>query len=141
MTIRAGALANPQDHYRDLSTSTSSSSGFTTTETVVDTLVVSLAAGKRYRLIWDSSFLSTVAADVVLHRIREDSVSGTGLQAYRIPLTAANVSFAAHLEAWFTATVSGEKTFVVTAVRSSGTGTITRFANATSPANFAIEAW
>lgn len=142
MSVRAGRMVDPADHYRDLVAATSSVAGITTTETVVDTLTVTLVAGQRYKLSLDQAYLSSVAGDVVLPRIREDNVAGTILQGYRTcPLNPANAAVAFHIEAYYTATVSGSKTFVGTAVRSAGTGSITRFGSGTLPSNFAIESW
>lgn len=142
MTIKAGTLVNPADYLRDLVVASSNVAGITTTETVTDTLVATLVAGLRYKVTLDCAYLSTVAADVVLPRIREDNVAGTILQGYRTcPLNPANAAVGFHIEAYYTATVSGSKTFVGTCIRSAGTGSITRFASGTLPANFAIETW
>jgi hypothetical protein len=141
MTLRAGGLLVPNDHYRELTQATANSAGFTTTEVVTDTLVANLISGQRYRVVHDGSWQTTVAADAVLLRIREDSLTGTALQAYRVGLPIAATTFAGHVEGFYTAVANGSKTFVVAVVRSGGTGTITRVASAAAPSNFYIESW
>lgn len=122
-----------------LATDTAVSAGFTTVETVTDSVTATLVAGQRYRVTWDGAFVSTIAGDVVLYRIREDNGAGTVLQSYRTTLSVQNIGFGAHMEAWYTAAASGSKTFVMAAVRSVGTGTVTRTASATTPSNLYVE--
>jgi len=111
---------------------TTNSAGFTTTETVTDTVVADLISQLVYRVRCFTLYTSTVANDSDIVRIREDSLTGTVLQASRvfIPIV---TSFCVILEAEYTAVATGSKTFVVTGSRGSGTGTITHGANATAP--------
>lgn len=111
------------------------SSTFTTTETLVQSVTASLVSGRTYRIRWVGCFNSTVADDVVLGQIREDSVSGTVLQTGRvsIPLASSSTGWHCYLEAYYTAGSTGSKTFVATGDRVAGTGTCHREASAARP--------
>jgi hypothetical protein len=114
-------------------------SGTFTTETVTDTVTASLIAGTEYEIRWTGLFQSSVAGDVVNTQMREDSISGTRLCDGRVPCTTANRAFAAAVRGFYTAAVTGSKTFVITGVRDSGTGNITRAAVATSPSVLTVD--
>jgi hypothetical protein len=115
-------------------TRTSDSSGFTTTETLIDTVTVSVVSGRTYRVTWHSSLSSTVAGDDVLARIREDSgTSGTQLSYVQVDSTSTSNRWPADVETEFTASSTGSKTFSGTMQRTAGSGTITVKSAATSP--------
>lgn len=113
--------------------------GFTTTETVVDTLVVPVVSGRRYKIVWDGEYQSSVAGDLVRGQLREDSVSGTAIQLRQTNCSIVTQAFPIRLEAFWTASSTGNKTFVATGDRISGGGTITGIAVAGSPTNFYAE--
>lgn len=112
---------------------TTASAGFTATETVTDTVTAALVAGRTYRVSARLLVGSTVAADSSRVTIREDSVSGTQMQQIRVYIPITSTVFPATLESEYTAVASGNKTFVATGQRASGTGTITHGAVATQP--------
>lgn len=113
------------------STRTSNSSSFTA-ETQTDTVTAPLVSGRTYRVRVVLAPSSSVSGDVDLVRMREDNSSGTLLQFGRVYIGSAT-GYSAMLEAQYTAVATGDKTFVVTGARSSGTGNITHAAGATQP--------
>jgi hypothetical protein len=115
---------------------TADSSGFGTTETVVSTVTAALVTGRTYRVSFRSAFQSDVSADTINTRLREDNVTGTQLQARRCysHTSSAGFGFPGDLEAEYVAVSTGNKTFVATGVRSTGTGTaIVAEGSATTP--------
>jgi hypothetical protein len=112
---------------------TSTTSNFTA-ETVTDSITVPLISGKEYEIIYNGLFTSTAAGDRVNVRIREDSVSGTGIDGDTISVVVANTLYRAYERAPYTAASTGNKTFVVTGQRATGgAGNITRASSATNP--------
>lgn len=100
------------------------SATFTTTETLLDTVTATLVAGRTYRVRWSGGLVTTVAGDVALIRMRENDMAGTLLVERNFYLgSASSGGFGMDLEGEFTATSSGDKTFVVTGTRNGGTGT------------------
>jgi hypothetical protein len=114
------------------------SSGTFTAETVTDTVTANLVAGLIYRVRMVFNTLSTVAGDIDLVRIREDSIAGTILQSARSAIPAAT-GFLYIYEAEYTAVVTGSKTFVFSGARSSGTGSISHIASANAPSYFYVD--
>ena len=113
---------------------TADSGTFTTTETVVSTVVAALVSGRTYRVRWYGGCVTTVAADIYLGRIREDNVTGTILQERNRQIGTTSASGEPlELEAEFTAVATGNKTFVATGVRNGGTGTLHADATAVRP--------
>lgn len=110
-----------------------------TAETQVDSIVVPVVNGQKYKIIWDGAFFSSVANDLVRGRIREDSVSGTVRQTRNLPLPTSSTSIPLHLEAFWTASSTGNKTFVATGQRVTGTGNITAEGGAVLPTSFYVE--
>lgn len=104
---------------------TTDSSTFTTTETVADSVTASLVSGRIYRVRWSGGGVSTVAGDILLVRLREDSVTGTVLceRNFYIASTSSG-GFGSEIEAEYTAVSTGSKTFVIAGVRNGGTGTL-----------------
>lgn len=145
MAIEAGRIVTVADFDRLVGAAanrTANSSGFTTTEVVLDTITASLVAGTTYRIIWDGAVSSTSgsAAEAFRGRIRETNVSGTAWQVRTYPLPVANTSFGTRLEAEYTAVATGDKTFVATGVRlPAGAGTLTSSAAADNPTLFRVE--
>lgn len=115
---------------------TSDSGTFTTTETLIDSVTVPLVSGRTYLIRWTVAWGSSVAADTVFGRIRADSVAGTQLQILRVNIPAtggAGTRWNGTIEAEYTATATGNKTFVGTGVRATGTGNINAKGDATFP--------
>lgn len=119
-------------------TETSNTSTFTTTETVTDDVTVSLVNGERYLVEFNGAFQTSVAGDDVTARIREDNLAGTQLQGERRDILAGSINQYWYIRAEYTATATGSKTFVVTGVRSSGSGNIFRAGATTGPAYLTV---
>lgn len=115
------------------------SPGFTTTEVVIDTLVVPLVNGRRYKIVWKGGFFSSGTTDLVRAQLREDSVSGTLMQVAQTAPSVINQKFDAPMEAFYTAVATSNKTFVATGDRIAGAGTITANAGAGFPTLFYAE--
>ena len=103
---------------------TADTATFTTVETVVSTVTAALVSGRTYRVRSVVTYQSDVADDHLNARLREDSVSGTQMTGKRVrsTLTTGGFGFDGCLEAEYTAVSTGNKTFVATGVRSTGTG-------------------
>lgn len=145
MAIAAGRIVTVADFQRLVGAAanrTANSATFTTTEVVLDTITVSLVAGTAYRIIWDSAVSSTTGAlsEAFRGRIRDTNVAGTELQVRTYGLPIANTAFATRVEAEFTASSTGAKTFVATGHRlPAGAGTLTSTAGGTAPTLFRVE--
>lgn len=114
---------------------TADSAVFGTTETEVMSVTVLLVAGRTYDVIADPAFASGSDGDLVICRLREDSASGTILQRDYVPIEgggAAQRGFKANLRAHYTANVTGNKRFVVTADTLIGSGGLLK-ADSTHP--------
>jgi hypothetical protein len=113
---------------------TADSGTFTTTETVVSSVVAALVSGRTYRVRWVGGCVTTVANDVYLCRLREDSLVGTALmERNRVIGTTSASGEALECEVEYTAVATGNKTFVSTGVRNGGTGTLHADATASRP--------
>jgi hypothetical protein len=110
-----------------------SNSSAVTAETVIDSVTASLVAGRTYKVRWDTKFNSTVANDTAFFRLRENNLAGTQLQNVRVFLSSTGTGYPAALEAEFTAVATGNKTFVGTLARASGSGDVSTPASANSP--------
>lgn len=123
-------------------TRTSDTSTVTTVETVSDSVVVTLVAGKKYRVRWVVGYTSDTAADTVFLRLREDSVSGTVICLARGDVRVTNGAgsrWVEYPEAEYVATASGSKTFVGTYVRASGSGNVKVTATSALPTYLYVE--
>lgn len=118
---------------------TSSSGNITTTETTVDTVTAPLVSGRTYGIWWFSQAQSSVAADTAVARLREDNSTGTRMTIKRmaIPESGQNYQIAHYGE--YVAVSTGDKTFVGTLTRGSGTGNITSPASSTSLCSIYVE--
>lgn len=130
MTLAAGAkiraatldaLLNPRIA---TTTETTDSGTITSTETTVISVTGALVSGRTYRVRTVVGVMSSVAADNITVRLREDSSSGTLLNYDEVDIdrTSATGNFKAVLEAEYTAGSSGNKTFVATVQQATGTG-------------------
>lgn len=102
------------------------SAGFTNAaEVIIASVTASLIEGLTYKIWFWGGLMSTITGDEFQTRIREDSAAGTQLSfnATSITRAAATGDWTATLEAQYTAIATGNKTFVVTGIRSVGTGT------------------
>jgi hypothetical protein len=103
---------------------TSSTTGITTTETQVDTVTAGLVDGRTYRITWDFPFDVSVATDHHFGRIRENTSAGAQLQGRRLSAVTTAQSYPGHMETEYTATATGNKTFVATLQRTGGSGNV-----------------
>jgi hypothetical protein len=117
------------------SAAVSDSANFTTTETVVLTVTAALVSGRTYSVWAGPTFHSTVDGDVVHSQMRQDNVSGTVMDRTDdyIRVTATTIDKTI-LFALYTATTTGNKTFVVTGDRVSGSGNCRLEADTIRPA-------
>lgn len=124
-------------------TRTSASSGVTTTETTIDSVTAALVSGRTYRIRWNAAIKSSVAGDTVFVRLREDNTAGTQMNIIRVECPATGGSgtrYLATIEAEYTAGSTGNKTFVGTIVRASGTtGSYTVEADTTYPVLLTVD--
>lgn len=141
MAIAAGQIIDVDDVLGRVDTTerTANVGTFTTTETQIDTVTVSLVSGRTYGVWLYGTFQTTVANDSVNAAIREDSTSGTRMTVARVYLPILGVGFGFALYAEYTAGSTGDKTFVGTGQRQSGTGSITAAAAATQKAYIYVD--
>jgi len=104
----------------------SDTSTITTTETVVGTLTFAATNTAVYETRWSPKTLQSVAGDYFLYQIREDSVSGTILDAWGFSNGTATFSQQRTIFLHYTASASGTKSLVITLSRLSGSGNIIR---------------
>jgi hypothetical protein len=112
------------------------SSTTTTTELTVITVVAPLVSGGIYRVTAYGHVNSSVGTDTVTTRIREDSSVGNELQQDGgIAIAGSTTSGRKfYMQVEYTAVATGNKTFVVTVNRSSGTGNVNLEASGARPA-------
>lgn len=132
----AGQIVRASDVNRRIATTveTTDSATFTTTETAIASVTAALVSGRTYRVRIVTRIGTTVANDAVIVRLREDSTAGTEMASGR--LGSLDTGVAGNLivfEAEYTAAATANKTFVASAVRSSGTGTYHREAGTNRP--------
>jgi hypothetical protein len=106
---------------------------------VLDTVVAPVVAGRTYRVRHVCAHQSSVAADRVRLRLREDNLTGTQLQLDNIDLPTGSEIRQKTLEAEYTADATEDKTFVATSARLAGTGNISSTQSATQPALLYVE--
>lgn len=105
---------------------TADSAGFTA-DTAIGTITADLVTGRTYKVACNAQVGSTVVNDTVIVRLREDSIAGTliGVNTGDIHTTG-NIPTVCAVEAQYIALADGAKTFVVSAGRLTGTGSIRR---------------
>jgi hypothetical protein len=114
--------------------------GTFTVETLVDSVTAYLVVGHTYRIVWYGRVFKDVADGIARGRIREDSISGTALAITQLyTATVINQSFPLIMETQYVATLSGNKTFVATVTRQTGTGNLTAQAATDAPTLFYVE--
>lgn len=114
-------------------TTNTANTGTFTAETITDTITVALKNGRKYAIEFRGAARSSVAADIVDARIRQDNVAGTQMIVDRLVVPTAAGTRQCPLYAEYTAGATANKTFVVTMQRQAGTGNISRPGAATSP--------
>lgn len=103
---------------------TSDSSTFTTTETQVMSVTAPLIDGHVYHVRANPGFQSNASGDNIRGSLREDTASGPELDGSVVPVNGSSTQkHPCLVEADYTATATGNKTFVVTGTRVSGSGT------------------
>lgn len=108
-------------------------SGTFVAETLVQSLTVDLIAGRTYQVRVHTRFNSSVLGDTVVARLREDSVAGNELTSGVDTVTSSTLGTPYTIEAEYTPASNETKTFVVTGLRSPGTGNIARVAASNRP--------
>jgi hypothetical protein len=119
--------------------STVDSGTFTTTETVVQSITASLVSGRTYWIRSIPHFSSTTATDSVAARLREDNLAGAELQSDVKEVMHTTLGTVFVLEYLYNATATGNKTFVLTALRTTGAGTARREAASNRPSYMYVE--
>jgi hypothetical protein len=113
---------------------------FTTTRTILDTITVPVVAGRRYKIVWDGEFQSSVANDLIRGQLHDGpATTDPAIQLRQLTCPVLNQAFPLIMQCWFNATVTGNETFIATAARLTGSGTITGIANTSSPTLFYVE--
>lgn len=104
---------------------TADSATFTTTEVSLVSVTFTQALGVTYAINVQTAFSSTVTGtEIVFARVREDTLTGNQLQGLISYMpTAGSSGYPISMYCEYTAASTGSKTIVLTAVRSSGTGT------------------
>jgi hypothetical protein len=120
-------------------TRVTNSAGFTTTETVTDSVTATLYPGAVHRVVAIFLAQSSAAGDFENARIREDSLAGAQLTVSRVSLGAAGAGFVTRLEVEVTPTTALKKTYVLTGQRVAGTGTIIHAAGTNAPTYLFVE--
>jgi hypothetical protein len=118
---------------------TTNSSTFTS-EAVISTITAAVESGKKYKITWVVDSSSTVAGDTARWRIRETNIAGATRQLSHSYMSIANNDFGAPpLTFEWTASSTGNMTWVGTCHRANGTGTFSCNANANEPSYFTVD--
>lgn len=117
----------------DTATATVDSATFTTTETAALLSVTGFfTAGRRYAVMVQAAFSSSVAADLVTMRIRDPATSQLAGPVAYIPTTlGGGFTFVTYAE--YTAAATGLATITFTGQRTGGTGNINLRAGTSRP--------
>lgn len=118
---------------RVATTPRTSNSAAVTSETLIDSVTASLVSGRTYKVRWEAKLNSTVASDTAFFRIRENNLAGAQLQNTRVLMGPTGTGYPAAVEAEYTAVATGDKTFVGTLARASGTGDVSVPASSSTP--------
>lgn len=114
---------------------TSDSANIGATETVVQSLTVPLVSGRTYRIGWISGVNTDTNNAQYNAILREDSIAGAARDVHRkrIEVLGSSIGWWSRLEVFYTAGSTGNKTFVVTLQRVSGSGNVWREAGTNHP--------
>jgi hypothetical protein len=117
----------------------SNSGNITTTETQVQSVTAPVVIGRTYKVTWSVRVNSSVAADDITLRVREDTVSGNILVTETLDLDVVNREPRLVLEVEYTADATEDKTFSATLVRTAGSGNVILNAASTVPAYLYVD--
>lgn len=112
-----------------------------TTEAVVQSATASLVNGRTYRVRFYSGINGDVNNIQYNAILRQDNLAGTAIDVHRkrIEVTGSSIGWHCVLESYFTAVATGNKTFVVTLQRVSGSGNVWREAGTNHPSRLYVE--
>lgn len=135
--VYAGLLPNQRVATAEI---TADSVNFTTTETVLMTVLAPVIAGRRYSVYCWASFQSSSSGDGGIARLRFDNTSGTELTSgrFHIEVSAAANGYPCPLYVEFNATATGLQTIVLTGIRSAGGAGNVRVEAATNRPSYII---
>jgi hypothetical protein len=111
-----------------------------TTDTQIDSLTVTVEAGRRYKLIARVPWLGSVANDNFYIFLRETSATGTQLTFRNARVTQTTRVDMTDLWTYWTAASSGSMTFVSSGRRSDGSGNLTPQGATNGPRTLTLEA-
>jgi hypothetical protein len=115
-------------------------SGIGTTEAIVHTNIsASLVNGIRYSIMWTGRITLTVATDIFILRLREDSITGSILTRTVVKGTTDASGFLETIIVEYISVATTSKTFVASLQRTGGTGTATAQGHAQGPRLFAVD--
>lgn len=117
------------------------SSSFTTTETVIASVTAALVTGRTYRVRYVGKVGTSVGGDTVNLLMKDTNLAGAEIMSRPnepLPTNTAGGHYF-EMETEWTAVATANKTFVVTAVRASGSGSVRREAAATRPTLLYVE--
>jgi hypothetical protein len=141
--VAAGGRIYASDINRRIGTTTATTNGSatsSTTESVVDTITVSVVAGRRYRIKSVFPHNHSVANDRFFVLIREGTTTaGTQLTYDTTYGHTTGQTDTVRPEVDWTASSTGSQSFCVTARRTVGTGTLTPVGSATQPRSLTVE--
>lgn len=138
----AGDIIRASDPFKRIATTveTTDSATFTGTETVIGTVTAALVSGRTYRVRVHTRIGTTVANDIAIVRLREDNVTGTEMTSARSgAMDTSGLGNVITAEAEYTAAATANKTFVVTGIRTTGTGNLRRVAATNRPAYLYVD--
>lgn len=122
------------------------SSSFTTTETVLDFVTFTAQTGAFYKLTWNGNLRSSIAADVALVRFRWQAgptLTTAGTQWYIVqlnfPNAVANQAPAFNFCKVISGIPAGQTSIGVTAIRATGSGTLSSLGSGTWEVNTLLE--
>lgn len=120
---------------------TSDSANIGATETVVQSVTASLVSGRTYRVRWFSGVNTDTNNAQYNAILREDNLAGTARDVHRkrIEVLGSSIGWWSTLEVHHTAGSTGNKTFVVTLQRVSGSGNVWREAGTNHPSRFYVD--
>lgn len=105
----------------------SDSAAISTVETQVGSIVAAVVSGKKYQISLNIKIAQSVGGDTFVWNLKQDTSGGTSVDAWaNVAGTTSGTMFTPRIS--FTAAATANKTFVLTLVRISGTGTCVRSA-------------
>jgi hypothetical protein len=94
-------------------------------ETVLATITATLTSGRRYAVRGMGRCSTNVSGDSALYRVREDNVTGFQTALNRVWMDADSAGIGCEMYGEYTAASNLSKTWVLTVIRRTGTGTLT----------------